>query len=234
MYFFFHLFAGIIIGFIMGDLLHDRRWVIPCGLGAVLPDLIDKPLGHIIFSDSIGYGRIYGHSLGFFLVIVLLGLLTWRFWKTPVICGIAAGIISHEVLDTMWSEPANWFFPLMGPFQGNLPPDYLLVLVSGELSNPLEIIIALFLGSCALVYVKYRYALRESGGYQKNLCYCLLGGALILGTLAGIILGMAMVGDTLPFTGWSRVEDFTLGGIVVALAAYTVWRMHWKIRNRIL
>ncbi|MDD1679205.1 MAG: hypothetical protein LUO93_08520 [Methanomicrobiales archaeon] len=45
MFFFFYLLIGFLTGLLIGDLFRDYRWVIPCAVGAVLPDLLDKPPG---------------------------------------------------------------------------------------------------------------------------------------------------------------------------------------------
>lgn len=231
MYFFFHLFTGIIVGLFTGDIFKDNRWVLPCAFGAILPDLIDKPLGHLIFSESIGYGRIYGHCLLFFLLVFFIGLILWRTCKSPFILAMAAGIFSHQVLDLMWHEPINWFFPLFGPFFGHLPQDYLLVLLVRELNNPFEILIALILGLCILLYAK-----RDQIIGQKSTCRSILSGslllvALVLFVLSGIIIGLGIMGRLLPFTGWSQREEFIIGGIVLLLASCVMWRWHLKMKR---
>jgi hypothetical protein len=43
-------------------------------VGALLPDLIDKPIGRVIFASTIANGRIIGHTLLFSLLIFLIGL----------------------------------------------------------------------------------------------------------------------------------------------------------------
>jgi len=229
MFFFFHLLTGLVIGLLIADLLRDRRWIIPCAIGAVLPDLIDKTLGHIIFADSIGYGRIYAHTLLCFAVIFLTGLIVWKYRKSPVIVGMAVGIVSHQVLDLMWNEPANWFFPFQGPFQGHLPTDYVFTLITAELNNPPEVLVALILGLGALVYLKFRHKIMQTDDYRAFLKSGLLVCALIFFVIGGIILGKAMTGETLSFTGWSQVDESTLGGIVMILTAYAAWRLLRRI-----
>jgi membrane-bound metal-dependent hydrolase YbcI (DUF457 family) len=229
MYFFFHLFTGIVLGLVIGDLLHDRRWVIPCAFGAVLPDLIDKPVGQIIFATSIGYGRIYGHTLLFFLLVLVAGLVVWNHRKTPAVCGIAVGILSHQLLDQMWREQANWLYPLLGPFQGHLSPDYINVLILDELHNPSEAVLAILIGLCALLYVKYRQEILGNTKSRAILKGSLLFGALILFILGGIVLGRGMVGQTLPYTSWSEPVEYLMGGIVLELAACAAWRLHGQI-----
>lgn len=89
-------------------------------LGAILPDLIDKPIGRIWFEEEFQTGRLFGHTL-LFVTLLLLGIQlvlrgeTARRW---FILPIAALI--HLALDGMWSDPINLFWPL---FSTSFPPD---------------------------------------------------------------------------------------------------------------
>jgi hypothetical protein len=40
-------------------------------LGAILPDLIDKPIGRILLGESVANGRLFGHTLLFILLLKL-------------------------------------------------------------------------------------------------------------------------------------------------------------------
>ena len=150
MYFFFHLLTGIILGFVMSDLLKDRRWFLACTIGAVLPDLIDKPLSYFLSPAASGYGRGYTHSLLVVVMILILGLVFWKYMKEPGILGLGVGIISHQVLDQMWLEPSNWYYPLLGPFRGLIIEDYSWVMFLQEIRNPFEVVLGGFL---ALVFL---------------------------------------------------------------------------------
>jgi hypothetical protein len=229
MYIFFHLFTGIVLGLLFADFFSDRRWVIPCAIGAVLPDLIDKPVGQILFAESIGYGRIYGHTLLFFVLVLVAGLVVWKYRRSPFFIAIAVGILSHEVLDQMWHEPANWCWPFLGPLQGHLPPDYFLVLINGELSDPFDILIAILLVGSVILYIRYRGVIMATGSYRAILKGGLLLGAWVFLLLAGIVLGKAAIGQTLPLTSWTQPEQSMIGGIVFILAAYVTWRLHCRI-----
>jgi len=228
MYFFFHLFTGIILGFLIGDLLHNRRWIIPCAIGAVLPDLIDKPFGFIVFGGVIDNGRIWCHSLLVAAIVLLAGLLIWNMRKTPVLLAAAIGILSHQILDLMWRQPSTWYYPLLGPFGGRLPPGHLFTLLMQEISNPSEWILV------ALIAIVVVFTLRP--GRIAALIHkdphtvqgILETGAVMLLILSGIIIGFGMVRRSLPFTGWGRPEEYFIGGIVIALAAYLLWR--WQSR----
>jgi membrane-bound metal-dependent hydrolase YbcI (DUF457 family) len=226
MYFFFHLVTGTILGLLIGDILHDRRWVLPSIFGSILPDLIDKPLGHILFEDSIGFGRIFTHTLVAALVLVMLGLVIGEFLKTPIVTGIAAGVISHQVLDLMWRQPKNWFYPHFGPFQGRLTADYFFVLWDGELNNPLELILAS--GVCAgLVVFVYRDRVRQTFSRYKTAWRGLLGAvALLLCGCAGFLIWEGLKKQKLLWTGWTLPEEYLIGGTVILLAGCMVWR--WR------
>jgi hypothetical protein len=232
MFFFFHLFAGIVIGLLIGDLLNDRRWLIPCALGAVLPDLIDKPIGHILLADSIGYGRIYGHTILFFLLIAVVGIIVWKFWKTPAVCAVAVGVLTHDILDLMWREPENWFYPFLGPFKGHYPKDYMFTLIQEELNNPSEIIVAILIAIGALLYLKYQRQILEKENYRAFLKGALLASALALFVLGGIVIGRGMVHQTLPYTGWTTPIEYFVGGVVMVIGSYVTWRVYEKVRGR--
>jgi hypothetical protein len=224
MYFFFHLFAGIIIGLFVGELLHDRRWAIPCAIGAVLPDLIDKPVGHILFRDAIGYGRIYAHTLLFCFVIMVLGLVILKYKKNPVVLALSLGILSHQVLDLMWLEPVNWLYPYIGSFEGHLPSDYWYSLFSGEISNPLEVILALVFLVGIILFLNIHRITGAIAQHKKIISGMLFASSLLLLAASGIILGYGLVKKSLPYLGWTRPEEYFFGGIVIAGASYLLWR----------
>lgn len=43
-------------------------------IGALLPDLIDKPIGKVIFASTFANGRIIGHTLLFSCLLVFTGI----------------------------------------------------------------------------------------------------------------------------------------------------------------
>jgi len=47
-------------------------------IGALLPDIIDKPLGMVIFASTITTGRMIGHTLLFSLLLLLVGLYLYE------------------------------------------------------------------------------------------------------------------------------------------------------------
>ena len=52
--------------------------------------------------------------------------------------GVACALLLHQIFDEMWILPANWFYPLLGPFQGEMIPEYIGVYFWLEITNPSE------------------------------------------------------------------------------------------------
>ncbi len=69
----------------------DLRWVLVFGL---LADLVDKPIGLLLFRESFNNGRIYGHSLLVNLVLTLLLLVLHK----PLIYSLALWL--HQFCDS--------------------------------------------------------------------------------------------------------------------------------------
>lgn len=118
MLFFFHLFIGLAAGAVLAVLFKNKWAILFTGLGGVICDLLDKPLGHIFLSSSINDGRIFIHTLLVFCICLVLGLILWKLNHKRIffVC-LSAGIILHQLGDEMWNVPRNWFWPLFGPFE---------------------------------------------------------------------------------------------------------------------
>lgn len=229
MYFFFHLFTGIILGLLLGELLKDRRWILPCAIGSVLPDLIDKPVGFILLGGIIDNGRIWCHSLVFAAIVLVAGVLVGKVKKTPVLIAAAIGILSHQILDLMWRQPVTWYYPLLGPFAGTFPPGHLMALLLNELKTPSEWLLAALILAAAFLRPARIAALvhRHPRGVQG-----ILGtAAVLLLILAGMLMGLGLTRRFLTATGWSRPEEYLIGGIVIALAAFALWRYQLRLQK---
>lgn len=99
-------------------------------VGSMLPDMIDKPLGIYIFTGTLSNGRIYAHTLLFFLVLLLIGL--FRYIRSGGIGVLVLAMCSgfHLVLDQMWAQPRTLLWPLLG-----------LSFPTGDMENWLEHIV---------------------------------------------------------------------------------------------
>ena len=116
--FFWHVGGALFIArWIFRDPKMDLRVL---ALGAVLPDLIDKPIGSLIFHGYFRTGRIYGHTL-LFAVLLLTGVMaltrrgtvTRRRWMA-----LPIGVFIHLLLDIPIENVTFWW-----PFLGfDFPP----------------------------------------------------------------------------------------------------------------
>jgi len=138
----------------------DFRIVI---IASMLPDIVDKIVGMIIFKDEISNGRLFTHSIvitGIFSILLLVfvkikfgHILKTLFYISPVYI--------HLLLDRMWEEPATLLWPLLGTSFPRLDieiSDYFTILLSDPyifVTEVLGIMIILTL------LVKYRLFIRE-------------------------------------------------------------------------
>jgi hypothetical protein len=133
-----HLVIGLIIGFILYEIFHDRMIIVFVAIGSVLPDVIDKPLGYIIFSSTLDDGKIFFHGFIIVLLFFLTGLLVWKWYKSYSFIFLAFGVFLHQIVDMMWKHPVNWYFPLLGPYPVEPHSDYFLNAIVAELSSVTE------------------------------------------------------------------------------------------------
>jgi membrane-bound metal-dependent hydrolase YbcI (DUF457 family) len=89
----------------------DYRWV---AFGALLPDIIDKPLGKIILAETIGSGRIYAHTLLFVILLAVAGYLYYQKKEQNCFLVLAGASFCHLLEDRMWNSPRVFFWPLFG------------------------------------------------------------------------------------------------------------------------
>jgi inner membrane protein len=88
----------------------DLRFVI---IGSLLPDIIDKPIGHLFFNNTFGTGVLYTHTLLFTLLLFIAGCIANIYQKNYVLL-LAFGTFIHLILDLMWSKPRVLLWPLFG------------------------------------------------------------------------------------------------------------------------
>lgn len=135
-----HLFFGTATGLLLQNKFKSKYVLPACILGSVLPDIIDKPLGYIIF-PSIGDGRLIAHSLVGLTIILFFTAAIFR--DRFLIAALGIGILTHQILDEMWKMPVNWFYPLLGPFPVYQMENYFGWGFMRELTTPSEYLFAL-------------------------------------------------------------------------------------------
>ena len=234
MFIFAHVFAGALLGLIFWHLTKDRRAIPVCIAGSIIPDLIDKSLG-LLFPSVLSSGRTVFHSLGLVLVILLFTLMFFRSNLRLLGVAVAGAILLHQVFDEMWTLPANWFYPLLGPFQGSMIPDYVLTYFWLEITNPSEWVF--MFGSVVILIKSYRWMTviplpslsnrMRSGAY--TFVVAVMGGAGLYLVAAGLTspTGTFIV----PFN--NQVNDL-MTGLLALTGAVIMTREKYDTPHRIL
>lgn len=112
-----HIGVTLGIFFGLGFFIPRLRTIIDpkyLAIGALLPDLIDKPIGLIIFASTFENGRIISHTLLFVLSLFLVGLYVYEKKKDTKVLSLASGSFFHLMEDQMWATPKTLFWPLLG------------------------------------------------------------------------------------------------------------------------
>jgi len=90
----------------------DVRYLIA---GAVLPDLIDLPIGTVLLADRYSTGQLWFHTLLLPTVIGILVLVsTRRGPRRKAWMALAVGMFFHLLLDGMWTDATVFAWPFFG------------------------------------------------------------------------------------------------------------------------
>jgi membrane-bound metal-dependent hydrolase YbcI (DUF457 family) len=217
MYIFAHIFAGALLGLVFWHLTNDRRAVPLCIAASILPDLIDKSLG-LLFPFVLGGGRTMFHSLmivGIVLILCLLLFVRSRFVLLGL--GVASALLLHQVFDEMWLLPVNWFYPLLGPFQGQMIPDYIGSYFWLEISNPSEWMF--LIGTVAILAESYGDMLpiprASRAATIKTGAYTLVVAGLLITGLFLVVTGLTSTTDTFMTPAYYQVPTVGAGLLAV-------------------
>ncbi len=117
----------------------DLRFV---ALGGLLSDLIDKPIGLILFPGTFGTARVFAHSLGFAVALMTVGMLATSRGTTArhKIITLSVGVLFHLLLDGMWAMPETLFWPLFGTEFSRFVGNYWGGFLGRIFSSPLTIV----------------------------------------------------------------------------------------------
>jgi inner membrane protein len=101
----------LIVWFVLrGNQRVDYRIV---ALASLIPDLIDKPIGRIIFKSRFDSGRIYAHTLILNLALFcVLFFMRGRIKRKFVLIPLSS--LLHLAEDGVWSTPKGFWWPLFG------------------------------------------------------------------------------------------------------------------------
>ncbi len=109
-----HLGFTLLFAFIVFSLLKEKvdyRFIL---VGALLPDLLDKPIGEYIFYSTFQNGRIFGHTMLFVFMLAGVGMLLNERYRAGAVEALALGSLLHIAEDRVWLTQGTLFWPLLG------------------------------------------------------------------------------------------------------------------------
>jgi hypothetical protein len=164
---FWHLgMTVLIVRYVYRDPNMDLRWVL---VGSLLPDLLDKPVGSILFNDTFETHRLFAHSV-LFPVAALLVVIVVTARGTALrkgLIGLVIGSLVHLVLDAAWADPEAFWWPLFGLDFPHVADSGFSDLVRAMVTNP-WVWIGEATGIAYLIAV-WREHLRDAGAIGRFL-----------------------------------------------------------------
>jgi inner membrane protein len=131
-------------------------------LGSMVSDIIDKPIGRVIFRETYDNGRIYAHTLLFLMVVAAVGSYMYRRRGNSAGLVFSFGVLTHLFLDAMWFRPRTLFWPLLGLSFGEYPTDLyswsgIQAVMEKVVANPAMALMALpeLMGGLVLVWLAW-------------------------------------------------------------------------------
>ncbi len=82
-------------------------------IGSLLPDIIDKLIGQLLFKETLSNGRIFCHTLLFLILITFWGLFFYRHYGKTWFLFLSFGTFMHLILDQMWRTPRTLLWPIL-------------------------------------------------------------------------------------------------------------------------
>ena len=98
-----------VVRYVFKDPAMDLRFL---AFGAILPDLIDKPIGWAFFDT----GRVYAHALLFPVVLLAVVMLVTQRGtaRRKAWLGLPIGSLLHLFLDLRFTEAEGFWWPFLG------------------------------------------------------------------------------------------------------------------------
>ena len=125
-------------------------------IGSILPDIIDKPVGLILFRDTFQNGRIFSHTILFLLIITVIGFFLYRRYGITGGIALSLGTLMHLILDQMWLFSNNLLWPLFGwSFEKTITENWFNDIFDALLHDP-SIYIPEIIGVVIIIYLLSR------------------------------------------------------------------------------
>lgn len=145
----------LLVRYVFRDPNMDLRWV---ALGSILPDLIDKPIGSVLFHDQLGSHRLAAHAMVFPVLLLGVVMLVTRRERPErkALIGVVIGALFHLVLDAAWADPEVFWWPFLGFEFPEIPDSALLPLLRAMVTNPM-VWVGEAIGLAYLIYLWRRW-----------------------------------------------------------------------------
>lgn len=154
----------LIVRYVFRDPKMDLRWIL---VGSLLPDVIDKPIGSILFRDTFGSHRLFAHAVVF--PVVLLGVVMIATRRATALrrgaIGIVIGCFIHLLLDGVWTNPETFLWPFFGFEFPRVAGSEFGTLVRRMLESPM-VWLGEGLGAAYLIYL-WRRHLSDRGDLKR-------------------------------------------------------------------
>lgn len=109
-----HLAAALLVfRWVFRDPEADLRWLVA---GTMAPDLVDLPIGTLIWAETFSSGEVYAHSLMVTMAVgIALLLLTRRGSRARRnLMVVMVGWLIHLLADGIWLEQRVFWWPFGG------------------------------------------------------------------------------------------------------------------------
>jgi inner membrane protein len=154
----------LIARYVFRDPAMDLRWL---AVGAVLPDIIDKPIGSILWNDVFHNHRVFAHTLVLpVLALAAIMIVTQRQSRSrKAAIAIVLGWFVHLILDGVWASPEAFFWPFFGLDFPRLAGSDFGTLLGNMVGNPL-VWVGEAAGAAYLIYL-WRSHLTEPDALRR-------------------------------------------------------------------
>lgn len=134
---FFHTGGALFLfRWIFRDPKVDIRFLL---LGALIPDIIDLPLGTLLLAETFSSGELWAHTLAAPTVAAAVVLVSTRRGRTrrAWMAGVV-GWFFHLLLDGMWMSTEVFFWPFAGLDFPRGPDPYWAGALQRAMSDPVR------------------------------------------------------------------------------------------------
>jgi inner membrane protein len=126
-------------------------------IGSLLPDIIDKPVGLILFRDTFQNGRIFSHTILFLAIVSIISFFIYRRYGITGGIALSLGTLMHLVLDQMWLTPDTLLWPALGwSFEKTVTGNWVGDIFSALFHNP-SVYVPEIIGIMIIIYLLSRH-----------------------------------------------------------------------------